>query len=336
MDDVRIRSYRSQDLDPVLELLTLTLGGGPAGSRPPSFFRWKHLENPFGPSHLLLAEAGGRVVGLRAFMRWGFEVGGTPVRAVTAVDTATHPDFQGRGIFSKLTLQALEDLRGDAQLVYNTPNDQSMPGYLKMGWRFVGRIPVRLRIHRPIRFAASLRSIRAPRSDGEPEPRNRAIRAAEALDRPGLGSLLEQLERPPGFRTRIDEPFLRWRYAAPPLLDYRAAVVEGAAGPAGVGFFRLRPRGRLWEASIADLLVRRGDVRTATRLLRSIVGSTAADHLTCSFPSGSVGDRAARRVGFLPAPGGVRFVVNPLDPGLAPDPTLRASWGLTLGDLEVF
>ena len=38
---------------------------------------------------------------------------GQPVRAVRAVDTATHPDHQGRGVFTALTEHALDGLRDD-------------------------------------------------------------------------------------------------------------------------------------------------------------------------------------------------------------------------------
>ena len=65
------------------------------------------------------------------------------MRAVRAVDTATHPDFRGQGVFSALTLGALEELRSDGvAFVFNTPNERSRPGYLKMGWQPVGQVRV--------------------------------------------------------------------------------------------------------------------------------------------------------------------------------------------------
>ncbi|MGQ0670201.1 MAG: GNAT family N-acetyltransferase, partial [Actinomycetota bacterium] len=87
--DITLRPYRGDDESRVLELLTASLGAGPAGERPAEFFRWKHLESPFGPSFMLVAEDADRVVGLRAFMRWRFRVAGAVVNAVRAVDTAT-------------------------------------------------------------------------------------------------------------------------------------------------------------------------------------------------------------------------------------------------------
>ena len=136
---VDVRPYRDADEQAVLGLLSDALGGGPAGTRPAEFFRWKHLENPFGRSFMLVAEADGRIVGLRAFMRWEFVAGDRRFRAVRAVDTATHPDHQGKGIFSRLTLEALDALRDQADFVFNTPNEKSLPGLPEDG--MAGRRP---------------------------------------------------------------------------------------------------------------------------------------------------------------------------------------------------
>ena len=155
---LQIRPYVAEDEPAVLELLVGALGEGPSGQRTSDFFRWKHLENPFGESLLLVAELGGEIVGLRAFLRWGFTLGDRSLRAVRAVDTATRQDQRGKGIFSTLTKAALAELRTDTDLVFNTPNGSSRPGYLKMGWQEVGRVPVWLKVRRPVAFARGLRS----------------------------------------------------------------------------------------------------------------------------------------------------------------------------------
>jgi hypothetical protein len=79
---ITIRPFAFADESQVLSLLGAALGGGPAGQRPASFFRWKHLENPFGPSLMLVAEADDRIVGLRAFLRWRFVAGDASFAAV--------------------------------------------------------------------------------------------------------------------------------------------------------------------------------------------------------------------------------------------------------------
>jgi GNAT superfamily N-acetyltransferase len=329
---VSVRPFSPEDLPDVLELLDASLGGGPAGRRPPEFFRWKHLDNPFGPSYLLLATAAGRLVGLRAFLRWRFLAGERAVGAVRAVDTATHPDFQGKGIFTRLTLAAVDDLRGQVDLVFNTPNGKSGPGYLKMGWTEVGRVPVRIRPRRPLRV---LRGRRDGATGGR-APSVDAPAAAAVLERgPEVTGLLAREPAPAGLATARDLGYLRWRYGAAPLLDYRAVTEERDGRLAGLAVFRVRPRGGLWESTVAEVLAG-GDPAVARRLLRRVARAAPADHLTFAAPAGSAAARAATRAGFLPSPVGISMVANPLRPGVRPDPCRLDSWSLTLGDLEVF
>lgn len=335
--NLAIRRYEPHDEAAVLDLLSASLGGGPAGARPPAFFRWKHFENPFGPSFMLLAEADDRIVGLRAFMRWRFTTGDRDLTAVRAVDTATHPDYQGRGIFSTLTLAAIDALRGEVDLVFNTPNEKSLPGYLKMGWSRVGAVPIRVRVRRPIRFAHHVRSQRSPREEAGPIVPISASPASTALPPPdALSRLLERGDAHPGrIATARTPEYLRWRYASAPLLGYRAIVDGRPEEPDGLALFRVRKRGRLWETTISELLVRAGDRATARRLLRAVSHAAAVDHVTLSFPSGSTAALASR-FGSIHAPGGMTLVANPLANDLSPSPTELSSWALSLGDLEVF
>jgi GNAT superfamily N-acetyltransferase len=335
--EVRIRPYAEDDEPRTVELLTAALGAGPAGERSAPFFRWKHLVNPFGRSFMLVAEADERIVGLRAFMRWRFLAGDLEFDAVRAVDTATHPDYQGRGIFTRLTLEALTRLEGEAAFVFNTPNAKSLPGYLKMGWRLVGRVPVALRVRRPVRFLGRLAPrLRATNRPG-PAPPIDAVPAAEALrDAEGLIHLASEGEREPRLHTPRTLRYLRWRYGQAPLLDYRAVSHEGGGQLDGLAIFRVRPRGGLWEATVDEVLTRPGDLETARHLLRLVLSAARVDHATCSFASGTDRSRAARSLGFLPSGRGMKFVVRPLADGLRPDPSHLRSWALSLGDLEVF
>ena len=207
-----------------------------------------------------VAEADGRIAGFRTFLRWEFATAGTILRTVRAVDTATDPDFQGRGIFTTLTLAAIEELRADGvDFVFNTPNDQSRPGYLKMGWRVVGRLPIALR---PTGPAGLLRIARArtPAARGA-VPTTAGTPATTVLADRGLAeALLAHTPAGDGLTTHRTPEYLRWRYGLE-TLHYRVT-----GGPAGLGagavVFHLRRRGPAIEAVICETLVPPGDRRT--------------------------------------------------------------------------
>src|SRR3954454_8951437 len=125
MPDVIVRRAHPQDFPQILTLAAARLGGR---EREPNedLFNWKHRDNPFGASPMWVAEVGGRLAGFRTFLRWEWDRGPgvSMARAVRAVDTATHPDFQGQGIFTKLTMAAVDELAAEGiDFVFNTPND---------------------------------------------------------------------------------------------------------------------------------------------------------------------------------------------------------------------
>jgi len=334
---LHVRPYVAADEPAVLALLVGALGEGPSGARTPDFFRWKHLENPFGESMLLVAELEGEIVGLRAFLRWEFTLGDRSLRAVRAVDTATREDQRGKGIFSTLTKAALAELRTDTDLVFNTPNGSSRPGYLKMGWQEVGRVPVWVKVRRPIAFARGLRSASSVTTRPAREIDVDAPLASAGLgDDAELRAFLEQLDRPADrLATPYTPEYLEWRYANAPL-GYRAIVVRDAGRIRGIAIFRVRPRGVLWEATIAEILVRPGDRAAASDLFDRVADSGHLDHLTCHFSPGSTQLTAARRRRFIRSPKGeLILTVNPLHEGLGLVSDL-GSWAVSAGTLEVF
>src|SRR5690606_1498508 len=163
-----IRFAESADLDEIIDLLRVSLGESLL-PKSVAYWRWKHIDNPFGPSPVLVATERGRIVGVRAFMQWRWRMGGQTLKAVRAVDTATHPDHQGKGIFRKLTLRMLDECRERGiGFVFNTPNKRSGPGYLKMGWSKAGRLPIHVAVRRPLSMLAHALKLRETKTDDQP------------------------------------------------------------------------------------------------------------------------------------------------------------------------
>lgn len=214
-DELQVREAIDGDLSQVLELLQSSLGWVP-DEQYAAFYRWKHHDNPFGRSPAWVAVDGDRIVGLRVWLRWRFVRDGRAWEAVRAVDTATHPDHQGRGIFRRLTTSSLEVLREQGVAhVFNTPNEQSRPGYLKMGWQQVGRLPTAVRFRSPVAAAKAVRA-RVP-ADKWSLPSDAGLPASEVLSDDAEVTELVAALPDQRVRTDLDVDVLRWRYGFGPL-----------------------------------------------------------------------------------------------------------------------
>ena len=334
--DVGVRRATPADQPAVLSLLADSLGWERDATFA-EFFDWKHAQNPFGPSPAWVAVHQGEIVGFRTFLRWQFEHPDGRVRnAVRAVDTATAPAFQGKGIFRLLTMAAVDELTAEpVDFVFNTPNDNSRPGYLRMGWSTVGRLPLVVRVG-GVTSAVRMRASRVP-AERWPVATTAGREALTVLTDPRVNTLLASLAAPAGLRTVKSAEHLRWRYGFS-MLGYRAITLDD--DPArGLALFRLRRRGAAIEAGISDVLVPAGDRATERRLLRTVARETGADYAIrlghASGPGAAAHLRASvPTAGFLPFPRqGPLLTWRPLAdatpaPGL---PDLE----LCLGDVEL-
>ncbi|WP_203568222.1 GNAT family N-acetyltransferase [Aestuariimicrobium ganziense] len=321
-DDLLIRRAEPDDDPQVIPLLRAAL----KKSEDPhyeAFLHWKHRENAFGPSPAWVAVHDGRIVGYRTFLRWRFlNSAGKPVTAVRAVDTATHPDYQGLGIFRTATLRGVAELtlEGDG-IVFNTPNDQSRPGYLKMGWSVARRLPVGVLPASPAALARMVSS-KVPAALWSDET---SVGSDPSVLRDGSVStaLLAHAPRQ-GFRTDRTPEYLVWRTSFAPL-RYRVLFADEGDPPKGAVIFRLRRRGSTVEAAIVEQLV--PNWQTGARLVHRVVRETGADY--------AIGLRTGPDAGLIPLPvpgAGPLLTTRPL----AASPPAPKEWTLTLADVELF
>lgn len=317
MTEFHIRPARDDDVPQILDLLRVSLGETPLLRRTPELWRWKHMENPFGASIVLVAEKGDRIAGVRAMMRWRMTTADNrTLTCLRPVDTATHPAFSRRGIFRDLTMTALDVARAEAvDLVFNTPNEKSMPGYLDMGWSGVSRLGV---LVRP-RFGHVLK----------PSP-NRApsiSRIAPEMARAEESSIEFDDRRPRGLRTPRTMQYLHWRFCRHPTASYGWVSDESGGGLIA----RANNRARFTELVISDLL---GSPRPD--LIKFTSDIAQVRYLAGWFSPGSPERRTAMSAGMIPLPWvrTLQLVALPLhDLGL--DVLDLRSWDLATSDLEL-
>jgi GNAT superfamily N-acetyltransferase len=242
---MKIRELTDADQDSLLELATEALGEGPQGARQADWWRWKHVDNPFGRSLVLGAFDGERMVGLRSFMRWRLvDAQGRRWACARAVDTSTHPDYQGKGIFSKLTLEGLEYLRADGtDIVFNTPNGKSGPGYRKMGWVAVAPLSAGIR---PNGLSGALRLAQQAAGRQVAELPLPAVADWSGISRQDWTTLAEGWCAP-ALTTDWTAESLKWRLADCPVASYYPILIDGKLQ----GTLRVHRRKGLREAVVS-------------------------------------------------------------------------------------
>ena len=339
--DLTIRLAEDGDREAIVALVRECLGE----VDPPwdlDFWNWKHVRNPFGASPTLLAMSGDRIVGLRVFMRWRWESGASQLQAVRAVDTATHPDWRGRGIFSRLTLGLVKQVASDGtSFVFNTPNAMSRPGYLKMGWVNVGRTSLWVRPLRPLALLrARLDSSYAPAPLSDTPATFPFKYAGAALEDESVRELVAGLR---SHDERLTTPrsveYLQWRYVQNPAVQYHAHwLMQGDSG--AVVFFRMKGRNGTREMRLCDIVIGsdRTSMRLGRRLVRELADGRWGDYAVGMGATGTPEQRVLLGAGFLPAPRvGPILTVRPLPSGSnGVSPQRRSVWRLSIGDLELF
>jgi Acetyltransferase (GNAT) domain len=328
-DAVAARAFQAKDEPHVLELLQTAFGQWPRdidSVTPSEFFHWKHLAGPFGPSIMLVAEADGAVIAFGAYLPWRLRAGGKTLTTMRGVDFAVHPSHRRRG--ATMAIRAAANFSSDVAFTWSNPNEPSRLSGLKWGQREAGRLPHFAQPRRPLRH-----TIRRALAKGSRTPERLPIEAESAAEilRDGVhASLLLAPTKAPGDRlaTAKDLEYLRWRYGR--LEEYRAIRADAGKGGGGIGIFRPRRHGPFWVSHVCELLVEQDDHRTARDLLHQVRDAAPTDFVTCSFPS----RRDAALSGFVQYRRKL-LMTYPLKPNLAPDPTQRASWALSFGDLDL-
>ena len=304
---MEFRSYRLGDEGGILTLLSTVF----QEKRDLARWRWYYQEGPAGPALIRLALHGGRVVGHRALVPYRIWNGREYAVASQASDAAVHPDYRGRGIFSRLTkevLAAAKD-RGWA-FVFSFPNEKSLPLNRRLGW--VPRQKLRKWV-KPL----------------FPSPLTRGKKGLPALKvAPGVGEEFDPLWELYGGRGGPglckDARYLRWRYLAKP-------------GPKNYTLLTWQEGGKIQAYSVLAVAGGRG------HLLDFMPGSQ--DPLI--FLRGVEKYLRQRGVYFItlwpvpelpPTPYGLGYIPNPLRAGtLALCPLageLPPTWRVTAGDTD--
>lgn len=96
-------------------------------------FSWLHERGPCGPSHKIVCEADGRIVGLYSVLPRHACLDGKIVIAGRDVDPVVDPAWRGKGLFTRMLEWSLSSSQA-VDIYYNFANRASAAGFRKCGW----------------------------------------------------------------------------------------------------------------------------------------------------------------------------------------------------------
>ncbi|MFT5486606.1 MAG: GNAT superfamily N-acetyltransferase [Paracoccaceae bacterium] len=136
--DLNIREATEADLDVIRELI-VAIGND---ERNRSYDHWRFFAGPYGNCPSVIAMDGARAVAFYTVWPVKLKLGNEIVSGAQSMDTMTHPDYRGRGLFIKLAMACYEICaeRG-YEALYGFPNSNSYPGFLRrLNWDHTGDI----------------------------------------------------------------------------------------------------------------------------------------------------------------------------------------------------
>lgn len=299
-----------------------------AGSMTPDVFQWKYVNNPRGASIVIVAEDDGRFVGARSFWADALFVGGELVKCYQPCDTMVSPDYRRHGIFTKLTSMALQIAGQEGcPFVFNLPNENSFPAYMRLGWQDAGSIET---LVMPVDMGACLstyvfrsrigtgRSKPAlPIRSGERSGPSRNGVTARAVTPALCAKFAEDLGGTGEdfvMSARTSEIFL-WRFAQHPLKRYSYLMIERGVLPIGYAVVETLAWKGLVVGRLAEFVAGPEDYSAALAAIRRFMSGVGV-HLVLGGVlrgQGKIGiqDRVLTPVLFRPS--GVRLVYKVLN-----------------------
>lgn len=305
-----------------------------------TYFQWKYLSNPFGPSILVYAREDNRpdspIIAFRSFWKWEFYCNGDIMTAAQPCDTAVLPDFRRRGLFRRLTNEALKVAQSrNIGLLFNNPNPEARLEYLKLGWESTQGMRWFAKFINVGKVMAAICRCRGrmPQANW-----TRPLKPVEQMDFPiaDRNGIYEWFSEDT-IITRKDSAFLAWRYLKAPHREYRIITpgIQGIAG--GYLIYGTANRASLREVQIIDIMLKPRDISCLKEMLNQVIAQERPDWLTYAASPSHPCNSLIRDCSFHPLPRKISIVVRNM---MELDDAVPAGWqkkfALTLGDLDTF
>jgi hypothetical protein len=227
-----LRRYRDGDEHAIFELLSTAFGERKWHSF--EYWKWKYTKNPAGSPIIWLAESNNKIVGHYAIVPRIMKLGNAYMTGSSACDAATHPNYQGRGVFSSIVNRLCLDAgENGISIIYGFARRNLGPTYKR--YEHMGHICFLRHMVRVLDWASLLPEFMhtkfltratgaAPRIHRQrSQDAGLTVRAIDRFDE-RTDELWEQLSHSFKIIVKRDQSYLNWRYTANPEKRYTIHV----------------------------------------------------------------------------------------------------------------
>ena len=216
---MELKRYKEGDEEQILELFELAF----KKKLSKDFWLWRFKNNPFlEPEMINLMWKDDVLAGHYAVSALEMVVDDKEVLASLSGTTMTHPSFQGKGIFSTLSLELYDRINGEhgVHLVLGFPNKNSHYGLVKkIEWKDVAIVP---------NLSLSTGNLKKT----ELQTSSRIIETFEESHSGYIKNTISEL----GFSVSVNRStkYLNWRYTNCPINDYSCLEISENGSCVGV------------------------------------------------------------------------------------------------------
>jgi hypothetical protein len=321
-----IRAYRPGDEAALVALFERVFGR----SISVEHWRWKLKQPPSPVENVWLAVHGDAPIFHYAGIPTRYRLPGGEATAMVSVDTMTAPEFQRRGLLSRVGQHVYDTWRAaGVPFVIGLPNERWGSRAGALGWQPLFALQWMVRPLRPEAILA--RRARLP-ALARLAPagslwngfwnsrlgRDAAV-GVRRVERAGaeFDALWERGGSSAPVSVVRDSAWVSWRYLDAPSRAYRVLLAERADGPAGYAAYRVEehPGGR--AGVIAELFAARDDAAARRALLGAALEALRADGAETAATLATPGtplERDLARAGFLRRRGAFSVQIVPLAP----------------------
>ena len=294
------------DMDTIRELI-LAMGND---ERSRSFDHWRFFAGPYGICPSILAMDGDRAAAFYTVWPLKLKLGNETVLGAQSMDTMTHPDYRGRGLFVKLAMACYEVcIARGFEALYGFPNSNSYPGFIRrLNWDHTGDITHWVRPIYPSKYRI-VPSMLGPLADAAayllPSGSIGDIQISFGMpDTTALQALIDQCsDEKDTCRIHREVDWINWRYAPEAEKDYDWICAHRGGKLVGLGVWGMQTAS--WGQS-ADGRARIGELMGKTAQDVEAVLATIIKHAKArkaivleAYCNTDMVVRAFRRAGFF-------------------------------------